>query len=116
MFTPYLYGGKTKTGIDCSSFIKNIFDSYKISLPRISYHQAKKGFFVPKKQIGKGDLLFFATGTSRKINHVGMVIHVSPRNVFFIHASTSNGVTISQLYQKYWSHRFIMARRILYYS
>ncbi|WP_238783974.1 C40 family peptidase [Blattabacterium cuenoti] len=116
MFTPYRYGGMTKTGIDCSAFIKNIFASYKISLPRISYYQAQKGFFVPKKQIEKGDLLFFATGTSKKINHVGMVIHVSPSNIFFIHASTSNGVIISQLYQKYWNHRFIMARRILYSS
>lgn len=114
--TPYRYGGNTKIGIDCSAFIKNIFASYQIFLPRISHHQAKKGFFVPKEKIEKGDLLFFATGTSKKINHVGMVTHTSNSNIFFIHASTSNGVIISQLYQKYWNHRFIMARRILYSS
>ncbi|QIK16925.1 C40 family peptidase [Blattabacterium sp. DPU] len=114
--TPYKYGGKNKNGIDCSAFIKNIFAYYKIFLPRISYNQAKIGFFVPKKQIKKGDLLFFATGTSKKINHVGMVTHISNNNIFFIHASTSNGVIISQLYQKYWNHKFIMARRILFYS
>ncbi|WP_185858159.1 C40 family peptidase [Blattabacterium cuenoti] len=116
MYTPYKYGGNTKYGIDCSAFIKNIFASYKILLPRISYNQAKKGLFIPKEKIEKGDLLFFATGTSKKINHVGMVIHISNNNIFFIHASRSNGVIISQLYQKYWNHKFIMARRILYSS
>ncbi|WP_238784107.1 C40 family peptidase [Blattabacterium cuenoti] len=118
MYTPYRYGGTSKTGIDCSAFIKNIFASYQIFLPRISHHQAMKGSFVPKNKIEKGDLLFFSTGRSKKINHVGMVIHINTNNnnnnIFFIHASTSNGVVISQLYQKYWKHRFIMARRILY--
>ncbi|WP_185852361.1 C40 family peptidase [Blattabacterium cuenoti] len=113
--TPYRYGGSTKTGIDCSAFIKNVFASNKIFLPRISYNQAKKGFFIPKEKIEKGDLLFFSTGISKKINHVGMVIHITNNNIFFIHASTSNGVIISQLYQKYWNHRFIMARRIIYH-
>ncbi len=117
MYTPYRYGGNnTKTGIDCSALIKNIFAYYHIFLPRISYNQAKKGSFVPKEKIKKGDLLFFSTGISKKINHVGMVIHTSNKNIFFIHASTSNGVIISQLYKKYWNHKFIMARRILFYS
>ncbi len=117
MYTPYRYGGNnTKTGIDCSALIKNIFASYHIFLPRISYNQAKKGSFVPKDKIKKGDLLFFSTGISKKINHVGMVIHSSNKNIFFIHASTSSGVIISQLYKKYWNHKFIMARRILFYS
>ncbi|MDR1805028.1 MAG: C40 family peptidase [Flavobacteriales bacterium] len=115
--TPYRYGGNNKDGIDCSAFIKKVFASYKILLPRISSHQAKKGSFVSKKHIEKGDLLFFATGISRKkINHVGMVVKVNPNNIFFIHSSTSNGVIISRLYQKYWNNRFITARRILYSS
>ncbi|WP_238910928.1 C40 family peptidase [Blattabacterium cuenoti] len=117
MYTPYKYGGNTKNGIDCSAFIKKVFASHKISLPRITSNQAKKGYFVPKKSLEKGDLLFFSTGASkRKINHVGMVIHVDTHNIFFIHASTSNGVTISPFYQKYWNNRFITARRILYSS
>ncbi|WP_238784467.1 C40 family peptidase [Blattabacterium cuenoti] len=118
IYTPYKYGGNSKKGIDCSAFIKKIFSFYKILLPRVSYHQAKKGFFVPPKKIEKGDLLFFSTEMSKKkINHVGMVVHVENHNsIFFIHASTSNGVIISQLYQKYWKNRFITARRILYSS
>lgn|GEM_PF-3745414 len=116
MYTPYKYGGNTKMGIDCSALIKNVFASNQILLPRISHHQAMVGSFVPKEQIEKGDLLFFSTGKYRKINHVGMVIHIHNNNIFFIHASTSNGVIISQLYQKYWINRFIMAKRILYSS
>ncbi|WP_238784913.1 C40 family peptidase [Blattabacterium cuenoti] len=117
MYTPYKYGGNTKNGIDCSAFIKKVFASHKILLPRITSNQAKEGYFIPKKSIEKGDLLFFATGTSkRKINHVGMVIHVDSHNILFIHATTSNGVTISPFYQKYWNNRFITARRILYSS
>ncbi|WP_185871283.1 C40 family peptidase [Blattabacterium cuenoti] len=115
MHTPYKYGGVTKSGIDCSAFIKKIFSFYKINLPRVSHHQAKKGFFVTKKKIKIGDLLFFSTGiTNKKINHVGMVINVSYKNIFFIHASASNGVVISQLYEKYWNNKYLMARRILY--
>ncbi|WP_160142072.1 C40 family peptidase [Blattabacterium sp. (Nauphoeta cinerea)] len=114
--TPYRYGGNSKSGIDCSAFIKKVFASYHIFLPRISSNQAKKGLLISKDQIEKGDLLFFSTGTYKKINHVGMVIYISNNNIFFIHASTSNGVIISQLYHKYWNHKFIMARRILYSS
>ncbi|WP_185877033.1 C40 family peptidase [Blattabacterium cuenoti] len=119
MFTPYRYGGRTKMGIDCSALIKNIFSHYKISLPRISYHQSKIGFFIPKNKIEKGDLLFFSTRTrsiSNKINHVGLVIGVNYNQIFFIHASTSHGVIISHLHQKYWDKRFVMARRILFIS
>ncbi|WP_185871853.1 C40 family peptidase [Blattabacterium cuenoti] len=116
MFTPYRYGGTNKYGLDCSAFIKNIFSCYHIFLPRISSNQAKIGTFVPKDKIEKGDLLFFSTKLNKKINHVGMVVHISNRKIFFIHASTSSGIIISQLYQKYWNHRFIMARRILLYS
>lgn len=114
MYTPYLYGGITKSGIDCSAFIKKIFSFYKINLPRISHQQAKKGFFITKNKIKTGDLLFFATGITSKINHVGMVVNVSYKNIFFIHASTSNGVVISQLYEKYWNNKYLMAKRILY--
>ncbi|WP_185851179.1 C40 family peptidase [Blattabacterium cuenoti] len=115
MLTPYKYGGNTKYGIDCSAFIRNIFfSSYNILLPRITSNQAKKGFSISQKNIDKGDLLFFATGKSRKkINHVGMVIHVDLHKIFFIHASTSNGVIISKFYQKYWNNRFIIAKRII---
>ncbi|XOD68940.1 MAG: C40 family peptidase [Flavobacteriales bacterium AspAUS03] len=112
--TPYRYGGNSRTGIDCSALIINVFEPYAITLPRISSKQAQDGTSIPKDQIQKGDLLFFATGRSRKrINHVGIVLDVEDDNIAFIHASSSSGVTISWLKEIYWERRFITARRIL---
>ncbi|XCI75207.1 MAG: C40 family peptidase [Flavobacteriales bacterium] len=112
--TPYKYGGNSRTGIDCSALIINVFEPYAITLPRISSEQAQEGTFIPKDRVQKGDLLFFATGRSRKkINHVGIVLNVEDDDMAFIHASSSSGVTISRLKETYWKRRFVTARRIL---
>ncbi|XOD67207.1 MAG: C40 family peptidase [Flavobacteriales bacterium Tduv] len=112
--TPYQYGGNSREGIDCSSFIINVFKLYNVTLPRISSEQAREGASISKDQAKKGDLLFFATGRSKKrINHVGIVVETEDEDILFIHASSSGGVSISRIKGSYWEKKFIVARRIL---
>ena len=112
--TPYRFGGMTRSGIDCSAFVLSVYGSATgISLPRISSAQAQEGERVEREQLEKGDLLFFQTRGSR-ISHVGIVQEITPEGeIKFIHASTSKGVTISSLNEKYWGLRFRFAKRIL---
>ncbi|GGK20980.1 hypothetical protein GCM10007962_13860 [Yeosuana aromativorans] len=110
----YKYGGTTKKGMDCSGLVYTSFKAYDIDLPRISRNMAKEGEPIPLEQVKVGDLLFFKTnGKHNAISHVGMVVTALPGNVEFIHASTSLGVIISSLAERYWYFSFVEARRIL---
>lgn len=112
--TPYQYGGITKQGIDCSAFVLSAYKgSLGIELPRVAAAQSQKGQKISKYDLKKGDLLFFAN--RRRISHVGMVEHISEDGeIFFIHASSSKGVTITSLDKSsYWSRRFRFAKRIV---
>lgn len=112
--TPYRFGGMTRSGIDCSAFVLSVYGSATgINLPRISSAQAQEGERVEREELEKGDLLFFQTRGSR-ISHVGIVQEITQEGeIKFIHASTSKGVTISSLNEKYWGLRFRFAKRIL---
>ncbi|MBA6153468.1 C40 family peptidase [Gelidibacter maritimus] len=110
----YKYGGTTRKGMDCSGLIVTSFNSENISLPRTTGDLSTTGDWIDLKQVTKGDLLFFATRkNSRKVNHVGIVTEAYNGNVEFIHASTSNGVMVSNLAEKYWYFAFVQARRVL---
>lgn len=110
----YKYGGTTKKGMDCSGLIVTSFKKEAIQLPRTTSQLAVTGDWVDVKEVQKGDLLFFATNkNSRNVNHVGIVTESRTGFVEFIHASTSSGVMISELSEKYWYFAFVQARRIL---
>ena len=112
--TPYRFGGMTRSGIDCSAFVLSVYGTAAgIELPRVSSAQAQQGERVEKANLEKGDLLFFQTRGSR-ISHVGIVQEITPEGeIKFIHASTSKGVTISSLNEKYWGARYRFAKRVL---
>lgn len=104
---PYLLGGTGYNGVDCSSFMQIVYgDYFEITLPRTTREQMKEGGSVRKKSIKMGDMVFFKTG--RDTYHVGVMIN----NEQFMHASTSSGVMISGLQEKYWSDMYLTTRRV----
>jgi len=113
--TPYKWGGTTRSGMDCSGLLLNSFKSINYPIPRTSAEQSKTGKKVSKNNIKVGDLVFFATGEKkRKITHVGLVTEIKGHDyITFIHASSSIGVTESNLSSDYYQKRFRQARRIL---
>ena len=112
--TRYKYGGTTKSGMDCSGLIYTSYKKHDVSLPRTTSGLKGTGEWIDLKEVNVGDLVFFATNkNSRNVNHVGIVTNVRTGNVEFIHASTSRGVMISSIAEKYWYFSFVQARRVL---
>lgn len=112
--TRYKYGGTNRKGMDCSGLTYKAFGAHHIELPRISYQQATQGKRIKLSTVKKGDLLFFQTNKNRKrINHVGLVIEHKRGVIKFIHATTSKGVLVSTMNERYWKNAFTEARRIL---
>lgn len=110
---PYVWGGNTpKTGMDCSGYTKYVFKKVGITIPRTAWEQSKKGQRIEKKNLQKGDLLFFLTDKKRKIpiTHVGIYLG----NGKFIHAASSKkGIIISSLNTGYYNKVFKGAKRIM---
>lgn len=105
---PYVFGGTTPKGFDCSGYVQCVFKDCKATLPRLADEQATKGVFVTQKQLRPGDLVFFTTylpGAS----HVGIYAGSGK----FWSASSSKGVILSSLSDDYWKTRYYGARRVL---
>lgn len=104
--TPYRIGGTGRSGIDCSAFVMNTFNTqFGIELPRTTEQQARFGDPIQRGQMQAGDLVFFRTGHKKR--HVGIYVE----NGRFLHASTSVGVTLSELDNPYWAESYWMTRR-----
>jgi peptidoglycan DL-endopeptidase LytE len=100
---PYVWGGTTPKGFDCSGFVQYVFAKKGISLPRTSGQMFGTGTAV--KDLKAGDLVFFANGS---INHVGIYLG----NGNFISATTSSGVKVDTLWGGYWGGKYAGAKRI----
>lgn len=105
--TKYCMGGTTKKCIDCSAFMQYFFASiYGITLPRTAKEQYKQSKRISRTSIKEGDLLFF--NTRGGISHVGVYL----QNNKFAHASSSDGVTISDMFDPYWVRKLVGVGRI----
>lgn len=105
----YAYGGLSSRGFDCSGFVKYVYQKHGINLPHSAGAQFNYGKPLSKSELQPGDLVFFRTGRSRGINHVGIYIG----NGKFIHASSARGrVRIDSLNEGYYKARYLGARRL----
>lgn len=106
--TPHLMGGTSQRGIDCSGFVQRLYrDIFDRKIPRSTSLQVKAGKSIDKNQLISGDLVFF------RLPHKGRHVGIYLGQAQFAHASTSKGVTISSLENRYWRNSYWTARRYL---
>ena len=103
---PYVFGGTTPNGFDCSGFVQYVFRQAGINLPRMADEQSAVCKSVTNPQ--EGDLVFFQT-YAPGVSHIG----ISLGGNRFIHASSSKGITISSLDEDYWANHYIGAGTII---
>lgn len=106
--TKYKMGGTTRNGIDCSGYVMVVFkELYEINLPHhaASIFKDSRGQSISRGDLKEGDLVFF--GDFWGISHIGIYLNGDR----FTHASTSRGVMISPMNDKYWSPKYKGARR-----
>lgn len=108
---PYRWGGTSKEGMDCSGFVSTVYnEALNHQLP----HRARKmydlGKWIERDELDFGDLVFFENIENAGISHVGIYIG----NDRFAHASTTRGVTVSNLEEKYYRQRYVGAKRVYF--
>ncbi len=105
---PYVFGGTTPKGFDCSGYVQYVFKNVKANLPRLADAQALEGVYINQSQLKPGDLVFFST-YEPGASHVG----IYAGNHQFWNATSSRGVMLSSLKEDYWRTRYYGARRVL---
>lgn len=104
---PYVFGGNTPSGFDCSGFTRYVYSAVGITLPRMADEQYGVGNAVSMSNLQPGDLVFFST-YEPGVSHVGIYIGDNQ----FINAS-NEGVSVASLNSTYWSARYVGAKRVL---
>ena len=103
---PYVFGGTTPKGFDCSGYVQYVFKDCKAALPRLADEQALKGVFVTQRQLRPGDLVFFVgTYHTAGISHVGFYVGLDEAgNPMFLHCG--DPIQYARLNTSYWQQHF----------
>ena len=113
--TPYVFGGVSRKGIDCSGFTSTVLNHFGSNLPHSCKTQATLG--KKTKQYKAGDLALFGYKSSNgtvKPSHVGIVISNYPEPLKVIHATSSLGVRIDDVKaSSYWKPKFLFTVNVL---
>lgn len=105
---PYVFGGDTPAGFDCSGYLEYVFAKHGIRIPRTADEQYKLGKLVEPDDLEAGDLVFFTT-YEPGASHCGIYLG----NGNFIHASTSRGIRVDNLDNTYWASRYYGGKHIV---
>mgnify|MGYP002682254323 CR=1 FL=1 len=104
---PYVWGGTSDRGLDCSGFVQRVFAEEGIRLPRVAVDQAGVGMAVDRRSLQPGDRVYFQSG--HEIDHTGIYIGGGQ----FVHAENeSTGVKVSDINSDYYSSRWYGAVRL----
>lgn len=109
---PYLWGGFTPVGFDCSGLVQYVYKQFGVNLERTTYYQVHQGQVVQRNALLPGDLIFFTTNDDdpNDISHVGLYVG----NDLFIQApKPGDTVRISSLNSAYYTNRYYVAKRII---
>lgn len=105
--TPYVWGGTSPSGFDCSGYVQYVYQHVGISLNRTSEQQFNNGVSVSRSELRPGDIVFFHTYSSGA-SHVG--IYVGNNTMI---NSSNGGVSYDDMTNSYWAARYLGARRIV---
>ena len=110
MGAPYVWGGASPAGTDCSGFIMALYkNAANVSLPHSTVQLSRLGTKVAVRDLKFADLIFFNDGQGKNPTHVGFYLAKGQ----FVHASVSGGVIVSQLAKEPFRNQFLGAKRIL---
>jgi cell wall-associated NlpC family hydrolase len=108
--TPYLWGGTSKRGIDCSAFVQTVmYQSLGVLIPRTSLEQSMVGETIAREDLKFGDLLFFDTMNKGRTSHVGIYLE----DGYFVHSGSRTGVAVASLNSDFYSRVFLHAKRVI---